>query len=88
MIKSVCHVCKGDKVIQGMDTVSVTVERGIKEGHKVVLSGSADEFHDKGASDLEVSFHSTPDPVFSRKGNDLHMGVRLSLVEALLGFSH
>lgn len=79
IISSTCHVCRGDKVIQGMDTVEVTLERGTPDGHKYVMSGSGDEYHDKAASDLVFTFLTLEHDRFTRKKDDLAVRVTLSL---------
>ncbi len=70
-----------------MDTVEITIERGIPDGHQYVLSGASDEFHDKQASDILFKFITIDHPFFIRKRNDLHIIVDIDLKEALLGFS-
>jgi len=45
------------------------------------------EFHDQAASDIVFIVIETPHPRFTRKGDNLHITVELSLKEALLGFS-
>jgi DnaJ-class molecular chaperone len=87
MIDSTCHVCDGDKVIAGIDSVLVTLEKGVANGHTVTMSGAGDEFHDKASSDILFTFLEVPHKTFTRNNNDLAVKVQLSLEEALVGFS-
>eukprot|EP00331_Platyophrya_macrostoma_P009905 CAMPEP_0176423324 /NCGR_PEP_ID=MMETSP0127-20121128/10217_1 /TAXON_ID=938130 /ORGANISM="Platyophrya macrostoma, Strain WH" /LENGTH=352 /DNA_ID=CAMNT_0017804255 /DNA_START=71 /DNA_END=1129 /DNA_ORIENTATION=+ len=83
-----CHVCGAAKVIeQGVDELSVFIEKGIKHGQKMTFSGVGNEYADKAASDVHFEIVEVPHPVFTRKDNDLHMKMNLTLHQALLGFS-
>ncbi|AEO63608.1 dcdbf586-cc7e-45f2-9785-e37a123c343c [Thermothielavioides terrestris] len=94
-----CPVCHGERVVRKPTAVSVTIERGMADGARIVFENEADESPDWVAGDLVVSLFekepavdddaTNPDRVdgafFRRKGDDLYWREVLSLREALLG---
>jgi DnaJ family protein B protein 4 len=62
------------------------VKPGWKEGTRITFAGKGDELSPGGAAaDLVFIVKQQPDPVFERKGNDLHAKVKVPLVTALAG---
>jgi len=82
-----CHVCHGSKVTPSYEVLSVDVEKGVPDRHRIVFSGGGDEYPDRQASDIVFQVLQVPHSKFERRGNDLHTKVKLNLQEALLGFS-
>lgn len=82
-----CKVCNGQKVIPETKIIEVTVERGMKEGSKIVLPSAADESPDADAGDIIYIVKEKKHPVFSRNGPDLSITLNISLAEALCGFT-
>jgi len=37
MIKKACHVCQGKKIVKGMDELTVYIEKGMLNGHEIVI---------------------------------------------------
>ena len=68
------------------ERVSAPIPRGIKHGQKIILKdlGSI-ENNERG--DLELTFHIDDHPFFVRRENDLIYKSKISLKEALCGFS-
>mmetsp|Transcript_18429 Transcript_18429/g.37599 ORF Transcript_18429/g.37599 Transcript_18429/m.37599 type:complete len:374 (-) Transcript_18429:46-1167(-) len=87
VIKHVCQKCKGKKIQAGSETILLEVEKGMPDGHVITFEQQSDESPDKMAGDLKFKVNTLPHHLFRRKGNDLRMKMRLSLREALLGFS-
>eukprot|EP01116_Phalansterium_solitarium_P009013 TRINITY_DN23003_c0_g1_i1.p1 TRINITY_DN23003_c0_g1~~TRINITY_DN23003_c0_g1_i1.p1 ORF type:complete len:372 (+),score=141.99 TRINITY_DN23003_c0_g1_i1:129-1244(+) len=85
--KSQCPFCKGSKVADGEETLTVIVERGMPDGHEIVFEQEADERPDEIPGDLIFKIETLPDKRFVRRGDDLHMNMTISLLEALVGFS-
>jgi DnaJ homolog subfamily B member 4 len=67
--------------------LTVTIKPGWKSGTKIRYSGEGDELPDGSHQDLEFVIEEKPHPVFTRDGDDLKIATRLSLAEALTGFS-
>jgi len=85
--KSTCPICKGTKVGMDDDVITVYVERGMPDGHPIIFEQEADEAPDTTPGDLIFKIVTTPHKRFVRVGNDLHLKMNISLLEALVGFS-
>lgn len=86
-IKKKCPTCKGNKVVRGESTLTLEIERGMRDGHQVVFEMEADQSPDLIPGDVIVVIKSKNTDVFQRKGDmDLTTTVTLTLREALLGF--
>lgn len=59
--------------------IEASIPPGVKTGSKIRLSGQA------GGADLYLMVKVLPDPVFKRRGDDLHMDVKVDLYTAILG---
>ena len=81
-----CKTCMGNKVVSETKTIEVSVDRGMKDGQKVVLPSAADEAPDAEAGDIIYIIREKPHPRFKRQGPDLLTTVEISLAEALCGF--
>ncbi len=52
VVKKVCSLCKGHKIHDDVETISVKVPRGAKNGERITLAGQASDYVDQLASDL------------------------------------
>ncbi|KAJ3300748.1 DnaJ- protein scj1 [Borealophlyctis nickersoniae] len=86
VIKSKCSACAGHKVKRGSHQFTVTVERGMSDGQRIVFEQEGDESPDITPGDVVFIVRTVPHPVFTRKGSNLYMKEVLTLKEALLGF--
>jgi len=82
-----CKNCKGKKVTKEKKILQVHVDKGMKHGQRIVFAGEADEFPDAEAGDIIFVVSEKKHELFRRNGNDLIMEYKLTLVEALAGFS-
>jgi DnaJ-related protein SCJ1 len=87
VIKKKCPVCKGNKVSRIEHTLHVDVEQGTPENHNIVFDMEGDQSPELIPGDVIFTVQTKPHPVFIRNGNDLEATVKLSLGQALLGFS-
>ncbi|KAK9448445.1 uncharacterized protein V1518DRAFT_418986 [Limtongia smithiae] len=85
--KDKCKKCHGDRVVSESKILEVYVPPGSKEGDKIVFKGEADQEPGKETGSIIFTVHELPDPVFQRAGADLRATVKITLVEALCGFS-
>jgi len=85
--KTVCSKCKGTKVEQGEQMLTVYIEKGMPEGHEIVSGSDADENPGEEPGDIIFKLAISQHQRFVRKGNDLYMTLRISLLEALVGFT-
>lgn len=51
-----CHYCKGNKVIQSLETIKVELKKGLPNGNKVTLRNMGDEKPIGAPSDIIVYF--------------------------------
>ncbi|KAH8921763.1 DnaJ-domain-containing protein [Atractiella rhizophila] len=87
-ISHLCPVCRGHRLVQTSNKLTLNVDRGLPEGSEVVFEGEADENPDWDAGDVVVRVRSKKmDGGFMRKETGLYWREALSLDEALLGFS-
>jgi len=85
--KSICSKCKGTKVQTGEQLLTVFIEKGMPDGHEIISNSDADEIPGEEPGDVVFKIAVGPHDRFTRKGNDLYMTQKISLLEALVGFS-
>lgn len=81
-----CTDCQGTGVQIRPRTINVRIPKGVEDGQRIRLTGQG-EAGRRGApsGDLYVTVHITPDPLFSRSGNDLKVTMPVSFGELVLG---
>lgn len=85
--KKVCKVCKGEKVKQETKTVEIAIDVGCPEEHVIKMNGQGNEIPDAEAGDLMVKINIKKHSVYKREGADLFMEKKITLKQALLGFT-
>jgi len=86
--RDLCRRCKGDRRQEMNTMIEVYVPKGVKNRHRIVLEGQADEEPGKATGDLVIVVHvDNTHPVFRREGADLYASAAISLAESLTGFS-
>ncbi|KAL7545343.1 hypothetical protein ACHAWF_008694 [Thalassiosira exigua] len=68
--------------------LEVPIRPGFKAGTRITYSGEGDEAEPGLAEDIVFVVREVKHPRFVREGDDLHYEVRVSLGEALCGFTH
>ncbi|KAI8991107.1 hypothetical protein BDF20DRAFT_992495 [Mycotypha africana] len=81
-----CPVCNGQKVRRGNENYSITIEKGMHDGHKIVLEEEADEYPETIPGNIIFEVKTAPHPVFERRGNNLYTIQHINLIDALVGF--
>ena len=83
-----CGHCGGDGRVRKRRDITVTIPAGIGDGMRIRMASQGEVGHGGGpAGDLYVEVHTEPHPVFERNADDLHMTVRVPMVDAALGTS-
>jgi DnaJ-class molecular chaperone len=82
-----CGTCSGRKVAKTREIIQVYIDKGMKAGQKIYFRGKADEHPDMEPGDIIVTLEEKPHPTFRRDGDDLHMTLRIPIVEALTSTS-
>jgi len=89
-IQQPCGACEGKgtrfRLNQIKEVVEVHVPKGAPNNHKMTFYEKADEIPDGITGDLIMVLQEQPHAVFKRKGADLYIERKISLVEALCGF--
>ncbi|KAJ9454307.1 DnaJ protein ERDJ3B [Diplonema papillatum] len=66
--------------------LEIVVPPGVPEGEAIVFVMESHEFVDRLPGDVVFVVESAAHPLFKRRGSDLYMNVRVSVVEAVTGF--
>eukprot|EP00448_Togula_jolla_P031282 CAMPEP_0170621286 /NCGR_PEP_ID=MMETSP0224-20130122/28521_1 /TAXON_ID=285029 /ORGANISM="Togula jolla, Strain CCCM 725" /LENGTH=511 /DNA_ID=CAMNT_0010947537 /DNA_START=59 /DNA_END=1594 /DNA_ORIENTATION=- len=90
-MQSACHSCGGEgksfKTKQDREVLEVHIQKGSSDGHRIPFREMADEHPDADTGDVIFILKQAEHAEFKRKGADLYVERRISLVEALCGFS-
>lgn len=86
VIPDPCSRCGGAGRVKKRRNLVCNIPAGIRDGMRIRMAGQGEVGHGGGpAGDLYVEVAIQPHPVFSRDGDDLHMTVRVPMVDAALG---
>merc|ERR1719199_1199156 len=89
-MQSACGACNGQgksfKRKQDREVLEVHIQKGSPDNHKVVFREMADEHPDADTGDVVFVLKEQPHSDFKRRGADLFVERKISLVEALCGF--
>jgi len=81
-----CKKCPNGPTEAEEISLTVDIQPGMQEGDVIKFDGVADEAAGHIAGDLIFILRQIPDALYTRRGNDLHMVIHISLLEALVGF--
>merc|ERR1719305_164862 len=89
-MQSACGSCGGQgksfQTKQEREVLEVHIQKGATDGHKVTFREMADEHPDADAGDVVFVLKEQEHKEFKRKGADLFIERKISLVEALCGY--
>merc|ERR1740121_708241 len=89
-MQSACGSCNGTgksfSTKQEREVLEVHIQKGAPDGHKVTFREKADEHPDADTGDVIFVLKQQEHAEFKRKGADLFIERKISLVEALCGF--
>lgn len=89
-MQSACHSCGGQgksfKTKQDREVLEVHIQKGSPDNHKITFREMADEHPDADTGDVVFVVKQQEHADFKRKGADLFIERKISLVEALCGF--
>uniref|UniRef100_A0A915AF99 Uncharacterized protein n=2 Tax=Parascaris univalens TaxID=6257 RepID=A0A915AF99_PARUN len=83
--KDRCKQCNGQKKVRNETILEVHIDKGMKDGQKIVFSGQGDQEVGITPGDVVIILDEQPHQTFVRKGANLVMQIDLNLVEALCG---
>jgi len=82
-----CPHCGGQKVLNNLKKLEVQVEQGMGTGSEIVFAGESEQSPDFLPGDIIFVMKVKNHPRFRRTGNDLHTEVKITLREALIGYT-
>ncbi|KAH7824153.1 putative chaperone DnaJ domain protein [Monocercomonoides exilis] len=80
-----CGKCKGEGTVLTEDKQVVFVDPGAKDGEEMSYQEMGDASSDYETGRLVLKIRERPHPLYTRKGNDLHTFVVISIHDALIG---
>ncbi|XP_026215714.1 dnaJ homolog subfamily A member 1 [Anabas testudineus] len=84
--KDRCKACGGRKILRQKKILEVHIDKGMRDGQKIVFHGEGDQEPGLEPGDIIIVLDQREHPRFTRRGQDLMMSMELQLVEALCGF--
>jgi len=84
--KDKCKTCNGQKVKEEKKTLTIEIEKGTKDGKKIVLRGESHQAPGYATGDLIFVVKELPHKIFKRDGVHLFMEKDIPLANALTGF--
>jgi len=82
-----CEQCQNVQLSREVETLSVAVEPGMRDGQEIVFFEQGEPMIDGDPGDLKFIVKTAWDARFERRGADLHYNATISLVDALVGFT-
>lgn len=82
-----CDTCQGAKLTEKQETIELVIRPGTKHNEAITLHGKGNEAPGLAAGDVVFIVQEAQHPVFTRDGDDLRITKKLTLSEALCGFS-
>ncbi len=80
-----CAACNGGGKTTGLDHLSVNIPPGVSDKGRLRIPGKGELGPDGRAGDLYVNIRVRSHKFFTRKGNDIHLDLPLTVSEAALG---
>jgi len=83
----VCKKCRGQKLAEENKKVTAEIEKGSQHGQKLVYRGESHQSPGLVSGDIVFVLRQREHSVFKREGDNLKINQRISLVDALTGYS-
>ena len=85
-LRTVCHVCGGEGVVQRTEPLEVRIKAGTRDGQRVRLAGKGNAGpHGGPPGDLYIIVRAGDHPVFHRDGDNINVAVPVTVTEAAMG---
>jgi len=83
---STCTVCHGEGSVERTDPLEIRIKAGTRDGQRIRIAGKGNAgLRGGGVGDLYVIIRIGEHPLFRREGDDIHITVPVTAVEAALG---
>jgi len=83
----ICKKCRGQKLAEENKKVTVEIEKGSQHGQKLVYRGESHQSPGLVSGDIILVLKQREHSIFKREGDNLKINQRVSLVDALTGYS-
>jgi len=85
-IRKKCEYCGGKKFTKQKEIVELSIPRGIQPDKRLRYQGVGnDGWYGGEKGDIYVNIKVKDNPYFQRKGNDIHVNLPISFLDAILG---
>jgi molecular chaperone DnaJ len=85
-VQNACATCDGEGVVTRKEPLDFRIKPGTRDGQRIRLAGKGNAGTDGGAAgDLYLIIKAGTHPVFRRVGDDIHVTVPVTMMEAALG---
>uniref|UniRef100_A0A915E1D6 CR-type domain-containing protein n=1 Tax=Ditylenchus dipsaci TaxID=166011 RepID=A0A915E1D6_9BILA len=85
--KDKCKKCRAQKTVQETSLIEAKIKPGIRDQQQIVFYGQGNEEPDVEPGDVVLVVKTKPHDIFKRKGDDLFIHKKISLNDALTGYS-
>jgi molecular chaperone DnaJ len=86
VIKKKCKKCSGKAFVPQTETIELNIPRGIPPSEKLRYQRIGNEgWHGGERGDIYVAIKVKENPYFRRKGDDIHIDLPISFLDAILG---
>ena len=86
IIKEPCDNCRGKGTVRKQPKIKVKIPAGIDDGQTVVLRGEGEPGEKGGPKgDLYITVRLKKHSIYSRKGNNVHCDIPITITQATLG---
>jgi len=82
-----CKICNGKKTKKEKKIVDISVDKGAPDGAKYTFHGEADQYPGQEPGDVIIVVKEVEHKKFKRRGADLFIEHKITLVEALTGIN-
>ena len=83
---STCTVCHGEGSVERTDPLEIRIKAGTRDGQRIRIAGKGNAgLRGGGVGDLYVIIRIGEHALFRREGDDIHITVPVTVVEAALG---
>ncbi|XP_037944690.1 dnaJ homolog subfamily A member 1 [Teleopsis dalmanni] len=84
--KDRCKNCNGRKTVRERKVLEVHIEKGMKDGQKIIFNGEGDHEPNSQPGDIIIVLDEKEHSSYMHVGTDLMLKMPIQLVEALCGF--
>jgi molecular chaperone DnaJ len=83
---STCPTCHGEATVEKTEPLEIRIKVGTRDGQRIRIAGKGNAgTHGGGVGDLYVIIRTGDHPIFHREGDDIHITVPVTAMEAALG---